>query len=59
MIVSSSVMVGKVLVGWIVHTPPHPEISNWIVSGPGLAFACSMAQRKEPVPLSAMLVTET
>src|SRR5437764_11422502 len=49
-------MGGNSPTGWIVWTP-DPGMSNVIVSGPWLALAFRIACRKEPGPLSSVLVT--
>ena len=57
---TSSVMVGSAVVSAIDSVPAWiPKIagSKTIASGPGLAFACVIASRSEPVPESAVLTT--
>ena len=53
---TGSVIVGRAEAGLIVCTPA-PEMSNVIVSRPGLALALRIACRSEPGPLSLVFVT--
>jgi hypothetical protein len=53
---TGSVIGGRAEVGEIVCTP-SPGMSKLIVSVPGFVFACSIAQRSEPAPLSSVFVT--
>ena len=63
--VTRSVMVGRLVVGEMVHTPlpaSHPGslaagMSKVMVSAPGAALASVIAYLSEPGPLSSVLVT--
>lgn len=54
-IITDSVIVGNALSGWMVYGPPG--MLKLIVSGPAVLFAVPMASRKEPGPLSLVLLT--